>query len=299
MVEVLDHYRDFELTVGQCHDLLVLAENANDNSRETFGPVHEDWIRDRAGGKTAKAWRNAIGALMAKKVLEYAVRDDGREMRGHPGQWAVYKIRHLCPEAKRPHDGRKGRCTHPERATHEMTQSTNEDHAERVTRQRTQSKDDQSAKGHPPEDPIARMGHPTGANGSPTGGERVIQQVTPTPLSPQTPLSFVDVSAQLVRETGLVSAGDERETVEKIKNTYPDRSPGWWRKIAANGDLAQIVADQQTAQTGQPASAPRWCGCCGGGNPAARTNIRFRTDSGMPGGIPCPDCHPLTTGRTA
>ncbi len=112
------------------------------------------------------------------------------------------------------------------------------------------------------------------------------------------PLSLVDLPTQLVGETGLVPAGDERETVEQIKNAYPDRSPGWWRKIAANGDLAQIVADQRSAQTDRPAQAPPWCESCGGGNPAARTNVRFRTSTGMPGGIPCPNCHPLTTDTT-
>lgn len=47
---------------------------------------------------------------------------------------------------------------------------------------------------------------------------------------------------------------------------------------------------QPAAQRGS--SLPRWCGHCGGGNPAAEFNAKFRT--APDGGKPCPDCHPDT-----
>lgn len=40
IVEILDHWQDIGLTPGERGDLIVLAENANDSSRETWGAVH-------------------------------------------------------------------------------------------------------------------------------------------------------------------------------------------------------------------------------------------------------------------
>ncbi|WP_139342366.1 hypothetical protein [Protofrankia sp. BMG5.30] len=44
------------------------------------------------------------------------------------------------------------------------------------------------------------------------------------------------------------------------------------------------------------ASVPPWCGSCGGdmGHAPAvlEANVSFRTDTGRPGGVPCPRCHP-------
>ncbi|WP_405461580.1 hypothetical protein OG786_29240 [Streptomyces sp. NBC_00101] len=109
IVEVLDHWRDAGLTAGERDDLVVLAENANDGSRQTWGPVHEPYILRRVN-KSAASWRIAINKLMKKGVLEYAVRD-GKEVRGRTGQTAVYRLAVMCPEA--PHDGWKGFCTRP------------------------------------------------------------------------------------------------------------------------------------------------------------------------------------------
>lgn len=110
-VEVLDHWQDVGLTAGERGDLLVLAENANDKSRETWGPVHAPHILKRAG-KSGPSWRISINRLMKKKALEFAKRD-GKEIRGYTGQHAVYRLVELCPEP--PHSGYKGHCTKPEK----------------------------------------------------------------------------------------------------------------------------------------------------------------------------------------
>lgn len=109
IVEILDHWQDVGLTAGERGDLIVLAENANDKSRETWGPVHAEHILKRAA-KTPASWRISINRLMKKKALEFALRD-GRELRGYTGQHAVYRIVELCPEP--PHSGYKGHCTKP------------------------------------------------------------------------------------------------------------------------------------------------------------------------------------------
>jgi hypothetical protein len=155
MVEILDHWQDAGLTVGERSDLLVLAENANDGSRLTFGPVHTEYILRRAG-KTPKGWKNAVGKLLAKKVL--TVHTPGRI-----NQAAVYRLERLCSEAR--HDGHKGMCVrppkeNPERVTPEVTLSTEEGHR------------------------IEEEGHLSGEEGHPAGAERVTPEMTPTPPNP-------------------------------------------------------------------------------------------------------------------
>jgi hypothetical protein len=158
MVEVLDHWSDFGLTSGERGDLLIVAENANDQSRETFGSIHEPYILHRAG-KSAESWKNVIGKLMKKKVLEHA-REGGREARGRPGQVAKYRIPVLCPLGS--HDGLRGRCsrdTEPEWVTSQMTHS--------------------KETGHSSGDPSTGMGHLR-------DGKWVTSQMTPPPLTPLT-----------------------------------------------------------------------------------------------------------------
>lgn len=171
MVEVMDHWQDAGLTAGEKSDLLVLAENANEVSRETVGPVHEPYLLRRAGKASPAAWRNAIGKLVKKGVLEYAIHD-GREMSGFPGRWAVYRMVELCGEG--PHDGLHGQCTRSERVTSQVTQSSEEGTCG-------------PELGHPTGDPIDKMGHLSGANGSPDRCEWVTSQVTPNPPTPLTP----------------------------------------------------------------------------------------------------------------
>jgi hypothetical protein len=173
IVEVMDHWRDAGLTKGERDDLHVIAENANDATRETFGPIHEDYILRRVD-KQPESWRNSIDALKRKGVLEYAVRN-GREMSGRRGQYAVYRIRALCPEA--PHDGYKGHCKRPEKTAEGAPLP-----AERVTPQMTHPlgnlPDDPSKRlGNSVDDPSKRLGHPRDA-------EWVTPGMTPSPPAP-------------------------------------------------------------------------------------------------------------------
>lgn len=157
MVEVLDHWSDFGLTSGERSDLMVIAENANDRSRETFGSIHALYILHRAGAKSPESWRNTIRKLMRKGALSYAV-ENGREVRGHPGQTARYRIAHLCPRGE--HDGLWGQC---ERSAP----------SEWVTSQVTHSEE----MGHSSDDAFDEMGHLR-------SGKWVTSQVTPSPQSP-------------------------------------------------------------------------------------------------------------------
>lgn len=178
MVEVLDHWSDFGLTSGERSDLLVIAENANDKTRETFGSIHAPYILHRAGDKKPTGWKSTIAKLMKKGALEYAYRD-GRPVSGHRGQAAVYRIPNLCPRIN--HDGLWGQC------------EKGPEDEERVTSQVTQSREGDPEKGHLSGNPMGGMGHSSGdpseEKGSPDRSERVTSQVTPTPTTPTTTTS--------------------------------------------------------------------------------------------------------------
>lgn len=144
IVEIWDHWQDVGLTAGERADLQIIAENANDDTRETWpkGGVHQPYILRRAG-KSSAGWKNAVGKLMKKGVLNYAVRN-GRELSGFPGQVAVYRLSPLCPDP--PHDGLLGQCKREERVTSQVTHFNG----------------DSSETGHLSGDPIDRTGHPSG-----------------------------------------------------------------------------------------------------------------------------------------
>lgn len=216
IVEVLDHWQDVGLTAGERDDLLVIAENANEWDRETRGPIHEPYILRRAN-KSARGWRNAIGKLMKKKVLEYAVRN-GREVTGHSGQHAVYRLPVLCPDP--PHDGWLGYCTRPER----------------VTSQVTQSEDPAQEKGHLSDDPISEKGHLSDANGSPDRCERVTSQVTPTPLTPLTPLTTA---------AGKPASGQRKPSKRQVAD---DLTAAFWKRHG-KGRAQSFVAVRSVIRT--------------------------------------------------
>jgi len=219
IVEVLDHWQDAGLTAGERNDLLVLAENANDRTRETWpkGGVHQSYILKRTG-KSAGGWKNAIGKLMKKGVLAYAVHG-GRELSGFPGQAAVYRIAPLCPEA--PHDGFLGQCAR----------------VERVTSQVTHSEGDGLETGHLSDG----EGHLSEETGHLWDAERVTSQVTPTPLYPssKTPSGITSSSvaepstdpSAVAPDTeeggGGGSLDDSRSTAEEIASAldYRGKTP--------------------------------------------------------------------------
>ncbi|MFG3231818.1 hypothetical protein ACGFZG_08760 [Streptomyces antibioticus] len=292
IVEVLDHWKDFGLTVGERNDLIVIAENANDSTRETYGSIHEPYVLQRAG-KSAAGWKNALGKLMGKKVLAYAV-SNGREMRGHPGRHAVYRIPDLCPAP--PHWGQQGMCSRP------------------------------AGMGHLTDDPFrgegGGMGHltddPKKRNGSPDGCEWVTQQVTPTPpySSTTSPSSSAPQDGRTGEEGrqaavtflmdlpapwGVGRASGERLAPELLAAAA---ATGWTldkdlaAKLTENPDgirnypavLAKRIADLPKRRPQEPArvSLPPACDTCLTGHPAAAHNARWRLRDGHP----CPDCHP-------
>ncbi|MYR36330.1 hypothetical protein GTX14_04575 [Streptomyces sp. SID4944] len=197
IVEVLDHWQDAGLTAGERSDLLLLAENANDGSRLTWGPVHEEYMLHRAN-KSAAGWKNSISKLLKKGVLV-------QHAQGRVGQVAVYRLAQLCPES--PHDGWRGHCTRPERVTPEVTLS-----------------EGGREKDHSSGDPLERKGHLTGE-------ERVISQVTPTPpissfKTPSNTSSPAAESSPAARESAAEGGGGGDSFFEGTATTGPSAGHG-------------------------------------------------------------------------
>ncbi|WP_131831112.1 hypothetical protein [Frankia sp. CcI49] len=83
---------------------------------------------------------------------------------------------------------------------------------------------------------------------------------------------------------------DEREIIECTKwitELHRVRSQRWWRSLPSQ-DVQEHIAAWRAQRTPAAPSVPPWCGECGDGEPAARTNLRFRRAEGAP----CPRCHP-------
>lgn len=239
MVEVFDHWGDAGLTAGERSDLLVIAENANDVTRETWGSVHAPYILRRVG-KSPAAWKNSVGKLMKKEVLVYAV-ENGREVRGYVGQTARYRIPHLCP--LRDHDGLWGQCRRPE---------------ERVTPQVILS----GEEGHSSDDPSAEMGHssddPSDGKGHLRGAERVTSQVTPTPPTPLTTSAEAEAGNEEGVLPGMEAVPQPTKTKKSTKTPPPleliqakELTRGFWSRYGSHYTISEIAVRKivQTALT--------------------------------------------------
>lgn len=74
---------------------------------------------------------------------------------------------------------------------------------------------------------------------------------------------------------------------DRLQDRYPDRGPGWWRKVKDVGDLAELVRETIEALTSDP-----HCGTCGG---TGKTTTHDQWDQPIP--ADCPACTPLTNDR--
>lgn len=157
--EVMDNASEFELTPVEWKCLIVLAEDANDQTRETWRGTNDPTILRRID-MTVNSWKNVRARLLKKGVLEYATRD-GKEVRGHRGSRAKFRIAALAKIAEASEKG------------HQTSDPIDPEREQRVTEPMTQS----GPMGHQTDDPTSRKGHRTDA-------ERVTEPVTPTPLVP-------------------------------------------------------------------------------------------------------------------
>ncbi|WP_055588665.1 helix-turn-helix domain-containing protein [Peterkaempfera griseoplana] len=108
-----------------------------------------------------------------------------------------------------------------------------------------------------------------------------------------TPQERPTAAQRAVRASGAVPPDQETAFIAWVHQQHHPRSPAWWRKAA--NDLGEL-ADTWRRTTQPPAATsglPPWCGDCGDGSTAARTNPAFRFIR-LPNDdkAPCPACHP-------
>jgi hypothetical protein len=178
----------------------------------------------------------AINKLMKKKVLEYATRE-GRELRGHTGQSAVYRLVPLCSSP--PHSGYKGHCTKP------ASTGGGEGHRS----------GDPSGLGYPADNPVKgeapEEGYPAATPGEPSDNpvdgvgypaatEWVISQITPTPLYPSFKISSTTPSSS------------PAEPVESEPTAEPDVTDGG----GGGGSDLRSIAEHITASLDYQGQVP-------------------------------------------
>jgi hypothetical protein len=114
-------------------------------------------------------------------------------------------------------------------------------------------------------------------------GTKVVRTGAPDPDSPVVPdNSSLSAAVDEVTKAGVPD--DERdEIIRKIRDKYPKRGPGWWRKVAANGDLPTLIAEARAEST--PTATPPPPPLCG--------QCEERWVEGPDGRWGhCPRCHP-------
>lgn len=127
---------------------------------------------------------------------------------------------------------------------------------------------------------------PTTALPSQRGGQAAQQPQE----APQTPATTAE---RVVRKAAILQPDEEAAFIQWATTTHNPRTPAWWRTVAKQGDLPDLVAAwrTQTAQAApRPAAAvvlPTWCGQCDG----EEVTRRWREDDNGRA-YRCPACHP-------
>jgi len=148
-----------------------------------------------------------------------------------------------------------------------------------------------STKGRQSAAQTAGMGRQPARIGPPTGGP-----IDDAPFFlPKNP-SSLSARERLAAEHGNLT--DEREISDFLgwmQTKYPNRSAGWWRTLAANGDLAEHVAmwhaQQSAAREPERAPLPAPCGhpdC----DPVSRMRIVRNAHGVDTGKVRRCECHP-------
>jgi hypothetical protein len=140
-------------------------------------------------------------------------------------------------------------------------------------------------------DPYPSLSRPTDLTRPTPVAEAHNERETDTPTTDR-PATFAE---QTIRAANVVAPSQEADFLTWITTTHTPRGTGWWKTVAANGDLPALADDWRTqhAPRAAPAPLPAWCGQCGDGIPLARTNADLRQTEDHNGiRRPCRACHP-------
>ncbi|MFH8591238.1 hypothetical protein [Streptomyces rimosus] len=302
-IEVLDHAPD-SLTWRERHVLSVLAENANDTTRECWPGIEDDPQLARRTRLTGRSSRYAVlKALREKKVLQTVAA-------GHRGHRAVYRIADLTPPIDPEPPGFAATEVSGARALHK---------AERVQERPQKRPQIQDAS-----EPKASGNH------GPSGAERVQERFRkgphisdPFPSYPSSqpvgrddPVCGIPAAARPLVES-LTAAG--------VTVRWPFKGNEWFRVLALitkSGVQAMVEHAVKAAARARVDSAryflPGWAELpplpavpypsapdvlttapphCGALDCHPETRLReVEDDDGLPVLVPCHHCHPHTQG---
>lgn len=116
---------------------------------------------------------------------------------------------------------------------------------------------------------------------------------------PQEPTQPPATTAErIIRQAAVIQPAEETAFIAWATARHQPRTPAWWRTVAKQGDLPELVAawrSEAAQAVSQPAAVvlPPWCGVCNDGREPERPGqrMREREDGRM---VKCPACHPGT-----
>jgi len=243
-------YRDVKLYApdGLTHreklTALVLADDANELTRLTYKSVVDPEIMQQALIRNERDMRKVLARLQDMKVIEHA---GG----GFKGKVAKFRFLHMDPAGC---PGPPGcRCPQAMAVQNEPPLSGGPNRTANPSDADTQEVQKEPAMG---------------AKGGSFWNQRRSESNRPTPSTPSTtsPLSV----AERVVAAAEVVADEEREIfINWINQNYASNKPlgpGWWRTVAAKGDLQDMAAAWRAslASTAAPASTDSCTECPGG-----------------------------------
>lgn len=240
-------YAPGDLDTGELALLLVLADEANEITRECFPGMDElsGYMRMGSDGIGKICQRLAARGLEVRVVVD---KDKaGRPVYARRGQRTTYRIPHFAPVRAGERSGEPRSDQTPNARTSVRPNAPlNPDHGT--------TEDD-----HRPDAGTANQEVRPDA-GTPLAGPRY----GPLPQFPQEEL--LSSSQRIVRNAGLgLTADEEKELIAWVNAAMGHKGPGWWRTVTEHGDLPSHVAAWRAATTAVEASAiaSRGCAACG------------------------------------
>ena len=137
------------------------------------------------------------------------------------------------------------------------------------------------------------MATPTDKPTTALPSQRAAQQPQTAVSAPQQAATALDSATRVVRAAGLVSTAEEAGFIAWATTRHQPRTPAWWRTVAKQGDLPELVAawrSEAVQGASRPAVGivlPPWCGQCDG----EEVPRRWREDD-QGRHYRCPVCHP-------
>ena len=256
-------YAPDDLDTGELALLLILADEANDETRECFPGMEElsTYMRMSADGVGRILQRLAARGIEVR--VPFGKDKTGRVVYARKGVRTTYVIPRFGPLDS----DANGRTT-------------------------VRPKGIQRSDAGPANDPLSPDAGPAKTADRPDASPSMAgPQSGPSPQFPHEEDPHLLPHQRIIRAAGLgLSDDEEKRFIEWTKNTYKPRSSGWWHKVATEGDLPGLVAEWRAAQAPGTGSGdfvmPPHCGVC---HPKTRMIEDPETD--LPLGR-CPECHP-------